>query len=95
VRANAWDRSKSGGKAARTCIFRFVRLGYFIKSSQAGVTSPPAGGEVTARAGTYALCLRLRVRRFGAGSARALCPKLEPLLERAVLNACVARISQV
>jgi hypothetical protein len=69
-----------------TCIFRIVLLGLLAKASQAGVAFPPAGGKATVRAGTCTLSIRLCVMRFPACSARAHCPKLEPLLEHGDLQ---------
>ena len=50
---------------------------------------------MTVFAGTCALCIRSGVMRFGACSASAHCPKLEPLLEHDNLKIIVARILQV
>ena len=66
---------------AAPCISLFVLLGSFERSSQAGVIGPVATGPMTARVGTSAPCIRRGVMRSVARSARAHCPKLEPLLE--------------
>jgi hypothetical protein len=50
---------------------------------------------MTVCAGTSELGIRSGVMRFGACSARAHCPKLEPLLEHDNLKIIVARIRQV
>ena len=63
------------------CIFRFVLLGSFEKDSQTGVIRPVATGRMTVRTGTSAPGIRCGVMRPLAGSVRAHCPKLEPLLE--------------
>ena len=64
-----------------TCIFRFVLLGSFERGGQAGVVRPVATGRTTVRAGTLVPRIRFGVMRPVARSARAHCPKLEPLLE--------------
>jgi len=74
------------------CISPFVLLDWI---SQAGVIGPVATGPMTVRVRTIALSLRWCVRRPEARSARALCPKLEPLLEHDNHPFIVARISQV
>jgi hypothetical protein len=66
---------------AAPCISPFVLLGSFVRRSQAGVIRPVATGRMTVRAGTSAPGIRNCVMRPLARSARALCPKLEPLLE--------------
>jgi hypothetical protein len=77
------------------CIFLFVLLGRLSKESQAGVLRPVATGRRTVRVGTAAPRIRVVVMRSVARSARAHCPKLEPLLEHDNLKIIVARIPQV
>ena len=63
------------------CIYTIVWLGWLAKASQAGAALQPAGRRAAVRAGTSVSCIRYSVMRLVACSARALCPKLEPLLE--------------
>jgi hypothetical protein len=63
------------------CIFLIVLLGRLVRESQAGVLRPVATGRRMARVRTFAPRIRYDVMRPSARSARAHCPKLEPLLE--------------
>src|ERR1700728_2745861 len=74
------------------CIFTLSLLGSLKKEGQAGVIRPVATGRMTVRTGTSAPGIRCGVMRPLAGSVRAHCPKLEPLLEHDNSKIIVARI---
>jgi hypothetical protein len=81
--------------SAVPCIFQIVLLGRLEKERQDGVCWPVATGQQMVRVRTSVPRIRFDVMRPAARSTRALCPKLEPLLEHDNLKIIVARIPQV